>query len=100
MHLNQPEKRNQQQQNRRWEEGHNSVTGLYSDYLVKRFVLWLPGENTASLMKSVATPLKNVFVSIKAVNYFNGIDLGQNADLQCGDPYYCCYKEALFQMQE
>lgn len=96
MHINQPE-----QQNRRWEERHNPVMGLYSVYLVKRFVLWLPGENTTSLIKLVATPLKNAFVSIKAVKYFNGIYLGQNVQVQqCGDPYYCCYKEALFQMQE
>lgn len=39
-------------------------------------------------MKSVAAPLKNVFVSIKALNYFNGIDLGQSVQaLQCGDTY-------------
>lgn len=39
-------------------------------------------------MKSVAAPLKNVFVSIKALNYFNGIDLGQSVQaLQCGDIY-------------
>lgn len=76
MHLDQPEKRNQTQQNERWEERHNpgkTENGLYS-------------ENTASLMKSVAAPLKNAFVFIKALNYFNGIDLGQSVQaLQCGD---------------
>jgi len=39
-------------------------------------------------MKSVTAPLKNTFVSIKALNDFNGIDLGQSVQaLQCGDTY-------------
>lgn len=39
-------------------------------------------------MKSVTALLKNAFVSIKALNYFNGIDLGQSVQaLQLGDAY-------------